>query len=110
MFAASVPRPRSARLPRSWAGGSVVLVALPGAGGGRAEVQDLAGDVGRLEEERPAREPPGQLVAQAGDIVRGRPVACLKRYQDFAVGIADRAVIDVGMDCEGRRQPDVVED
>ena len=62
---------------------------------GQAEVEDLAGDVRRLEEERAAREPPRQLVAQPGDVVRGRPVVRLQRHQDLAVGVADRAVVDV---------------
>ena len=40
--------------------------------GGQAEVEDLAGDVGRLEVERAVGEPPRQLVPQPGDVVRGR--------------------------------------
>ena len=73
--------------------------------GGQAEVEDLAGDVGRLEEERAVREAPGQLLPQPGDVVRGRPVLRLERDEDLAVGVADGAVVDVGPDRERRRQP-----
>src|SRR5437879_7654596 len=62
--------------------------------GGQAEVEDLAGDVRSLEEERAVREPSRQLAPQLGDVVRGRPMGRLKRDEDLAIGVADRAVID----------------
>ena len=55
-------------------------------GGGQAEVEDLAGDVRRLEEERALREAFRQLAPQAGDIVRRGPVLRLQPHQDFPVG------------------------
>ena len=79
-------------------------------GGGQAEVQDLAGDVRRLEEEGALREPPRQLLAQPGHVVRGGPVVRLQGHEDLAVGVADRAVIDVAHDREGLRHPHVVQD
>ena len=78
--------------------------------GRQAEVEDLAGDVGRLEVEDAVGEPLRQLLPQPGDVVGRRRVLLLEGDQDLAVGVADRAVIDVGPHGERRRQPHVVED
>ncbi len=47
--------------------------------GGQAEVQDLAGDVGRLEIEDAVGEALRQLFPQPGDVVGGRSVFGFER-------------------------------
>ena len=55
-------------------------------------------------------KPLGQLLPQPGDIIGGGPVLRLERDENFTVGVADRAVVDVGADREGWRHAHVVED
>src|SRR6266852_1015568 len=78
--------------------------------GGQAKVEDLAGDVRRLEIEGALREARGQLAPQLGDIVRRRLVLRFQGHQDFPVGVADRAVVDVGHNGERLGQPHDVKD
>src|SRR5258708_20345918 len=65
-------------------------------GGGQAEIENLADDVRRLEEERCPRESFGKLLAQLLDILRGRMMLSLERYQDLGIGSADCPAVAVG--------------
>ena len=79
-------------------------------GGGRAEVQDLADDVGGQEGEGRTGEVPGQLFAQRLDETGGRAVAFLQRDQDIAVLRADAAGVGIGAVDAADRQADIVDD
>ena len=74
----------------------------------RAEIQDLADDVGRQEREGHAGKQPRQLLAQRLDIFGRRPVAFLQLDLDVAVLRADHAGIVVGHVDAGDRHADIV--
>ena len=74
----------------------------------RAEVQDLADDVGRQEREAHAGEQPRQLLAQRPHVFGGRPVAFLQLDLDVAVLRADHAGVVVGHVDAADRHADVV--
>ena len=64
-------------------------------GAGQAEVQDLADDVGRLEEELTPRETLSRRLAAAGAMLRRR-LCCspgFERDQDLAVGRSGRGAV-----------------
>src|SRR5580700_11456024 len=60
------------------------------------EVQDLRGDIGRLEEKGRIGEPLAQSFPEAYLIFAGRTVVLLERNQDFAVGAGDRRNLPLG--------------
>ena len=70
-------------------------------GGGQAEVENLARDIGRLEEKGALRKALRQLAAQPIDVVRSRLVLRVQGHQDLAVSVADGAIVDVRHDREG---------
>ena len=74
----------------------------------RAEVQDLADDVGRQEGEADAGEQPRQLLAQHAHMLLGRLVAFLQLDLDVAILRADHAGVVVGHVDAGDRHADVV--
>ena len=74
----------------------------------RAEIQDLADDVGRQEREAHAGKLPRQLLAQRLDVFGGRPVAFLQLDLDVAILRADHAGVVVGHVDAGDRHADVV--
>src|ERR1700750_14891 len=78
---------------------------------GKAKVQDLRNDVGRLEEEGQIRELTLQLQPQLFDVPLGWAMMLfVKRDQDLAVGAADGGAIAEGV-VEGlRTETDVVDD
>ena len=76
----------------------------------RAEIEDLADDVGRQEGEGRAGKRLRQLLAQGLDIDLGRRRPLVQRDQDVAVEDADRAGIAVGNVDAADRQADVVDD
>ena len=74
----------------------------------RAEVQDLADDVGRQEGEADAGEQPRQLLTQHAHMLLGRLVAFLQLDLDVAILRADHAGVVVGHVDAGDRHADVV--
>ena len=74
----------------------------------RAEIQDLADDVGRQEREAHAGKQPRQLLAQRLDVFGGRAVTFLQLDLDVAVLRADHAGIVVGHVDAGDRHADVI--
>ena len=74
----------------------------------RAEIQDLADDVGRQERERHAGKGARQLLAQRLDIFVGRPMALLQLDLDVAVLRADHAGVVVGHVDAADRHADIV--
>ena len=77
---------------------------------GRAEIQDLADDVGRQEREAQAGKQPRQLLAQRLDMLGRRPVVFLQLDLDIAILRADHAGVVVGHVDAGDRHADVVGD
>ena len=51
-----------------------------------------------------------QFLPQPGDITRGGAVLGLESDEDFAVAVADGAIIDVGPSRKRRRQSHIIED
>ncbi len=74
----------------------------------RAEIQDLADDVGRQEREGHARKGARQLLAQRLDVVVGRPMILLQLDLDVAVLRTDHAGVVVGHVDAADRHADVV--
>ena len=77
---------------------------------GKAEVQDLGHDVGRLEIEHDLGKRRRQGLAQLADVVGRRRMAFLERHQDHAVVHADGRAVGEGEIVGPRRQSDVVDD
>ena len=75
----------------------------------RAEIQDLADDVGRQERKRRAREARRQFLAQRADVLGGRPVILAQADLDLAVLRADGAGVVVGHVDAADRQADIVD-
>jgi hypothetical protein len=74
------------------------------------EVEDLADDVGRLEEKGHARELGRELPADLLHIREGRPVTIRReRHEDFPIGRPNGGAVAVGEVHTPHRQPDVVE-
>ena len=78
--------------------------------GGRAEVEDLAHDVGGQERERRAGKRARQHRTQLLDVVGRRRVVARERHEDVAVLRADRAAVAVREVDPAVRQPHVVDD
>ncbi len=80
-------------------------------GGGQAEVEDLAGDVGGLEVEAGVGESGRQPAAQLAHVVgRRRVLALLERHEDLAVRLPEGGAVSEGQ-VEGLgRHADVVHD
>ena len=78
-------------------------------GRGQAEVQDLADDVRRLEEELRARELLGQLAAEIADVVRRGAMFGIQRNQNLGIRGADHAAVAVGEVDAAVRHSDVVQ-
>src|SRR4029077_5952991 len=78
-------------------------------GGGQAEVEDLADDVGRLSEEFEIRKPARQLVAERLQVSGGRAVRRVERHQDLSIGRPNRDTV-AERQVDRVRQADVVDD
>ncbi len=65
-------------------------------GRGKAEVQNLGGDIGRLEEEGHVGKPLAEAFAEQHLVIAGRAVLLLERNQDFAVGAGDGRDVALG--------------
>ena len=76
----------------------------------RAEIQDLADDVGRQERERQAREAARQFLAQPLHVFGRRAVPFAERDLDVAVLRADRAGVVVDRVDARQVRADVVDD
>src|SRR5579871_2237213 len=79
-------------------------------GSGQAEVEDLGGDVGRLEEESQLRELLRQVGAQVLDELVGRGMVFLEGDEDLSVGGTDGAGGGIGEVDATDGQSDVIED
>src|SRR2546428_12249853 len=76
---------------------------------GQAEVEDLVHDVGGLGEDLEIRKPVRQLLAERFQVFGGRTVRLFERYQNFAIGRADRGTV-AGRQVDRGRHADVVDD
>jgi hypothetical protein len=74
----------------------------------RAEIQNLADDVGRQEREVHAGKQPRQLLAQGLDVFVRGPVAFAELDLDVAVRGTDHAGVVVGHVDAGNRHADIV--
>ena len=74
----------------------------------RAEIQDLADDVGRQERECHAGKHPRQLFAHRLHVFLGRPVTFLELDQDIAIRRTDHAGVVVGHVDAADRHADIV--
>src|SRR4029077_13978859 len=73
------------------------------------EVQDLGGDIGRLEEKGRVGESLAESFPELHLIIAGRAVVLLERNQDFAVGAGDGRNLALGEASPAIYDPDVID-
>ena len=76
---------------------------------GKAVVEDLVNDVGRLEEERQLRELVTEDLPKLGHISARRSVILFELHQNFAISRADGGTVAIGQVDAAGRQADVVQ-